>query len=131
MKRNIFVTALSVAFLLTAATTFAHHSQSAEFDRNKPVEFSGTVKEVEWTNPHGYVIVEVKEPEGKVSAYRVEIAAPNGLYRAGWRRDTVKPGTVVKFKGSRSRNAASMNVSGQLTMPDGKIAFQGQGPGGE
>ena len=113
---------------LASAATFAHHSQSSEFDRNSPIEFTGVVKAVEWINPHGYTQIEVQGPDGKVLVYKVEIQAPNQLYRAGWRRDSVKPGTVVKFKGSRSRNPQSMNVSGQMTLPDGKIAFQAPGP---
>ena len=130
MTRNLTAAFLiGVGLLLTGTTTLAHHSQSGEFDRNKPIEFTGTVKAVEWTNPHGYVQVEVKGTDGKVSIYRAEIQAPNGLYRAGWRRDSVKVGTVVTFKGSRSRSAASMNVSGQITLPDGKVAYQGAGPG--
>ena len=120
---------IGAGLLLAAAAALAHHSQSGEYDRNKPIEFTGTVKAIEWTNPHGYVQVEVKGADGKVSVYRAEIQAPNGLYRAGWRRDSVKPGTVVTFKGSRSRSAASMNVSGQITLPDGKVAYRGTGPG--
>ncbi|HYR84378.1 MAG TPA: DUF6152 family protein [Terriglobia bacterium] len=129
MRRN-FLTAFFVGavVLLSTAVVFAHHSQSGEFDQNKPIEFTGTVKAVEWTNPHGYVRVEVKEPNGKVTVYRAEIQAPNGLYRAGWTKDSVKPGTVVSFKGRRARNPESMNVSGRLAMPDGKALYQGQGP---
>ena len=130
MTQVLRITSLVFAGLfLTATVASAHHSQSAEFDRDQPVAFTGVVKEVEWTNPHGYVQVEAKEADGRVSVYRVEIQAPNGLYRAGWRRDSVKPGTVVTFQGSRSRIAASMNVSGELTLPDGIVAFQGPGPG--
>ena len=131
MTRNFSGAFLLVGGLLLATVTgFAHHSQSAEFDRNKPIEFTGTVKVIEWTNPHSYAQIEVKAPDGKVAVYRVECQAPNQLYRAGWRRDSLKPGTVVTFKGSRSRAANSMNVSGQMTMPDGKVAFQGPGPFG-
>jgi len=130
MTQVLRITLLVCAGLfLAAAVASAHHSQSAEFDRDQPVAFTGVVKEVEWTNPHGYVQVEAKDADGKVAIYRVEIQAPNGLYRAGWRRDSVKPGTVVTFQGSRSRIAASMNVSGELTLPDGIVAFQGPGPG--
>jgi uncharacterized protein DUF6152 len=110
--------------LLATGTALAHHSQSGEFDRNSPIEFTGVVKAIEWTNPHGYAQVEVKGPDGNMLIYRVELQAPNQLYRAGWRRDSVKPGTVVKFKGSRSWHPQSMNVSGQMTLPDGTIAFQ-------
>jgi hypothetical protein len=128
MTRNLLTVFLvSAGLLLASANVLAHHSQSGEFDNNKPLEFTGTVKAVEWTNPHGYVRVEVKEPSGKVSLYKVEIMAPNGLYRAGWRRDTLKPGTVVSFKGVHARNSESPNVSGRLFV-DGKPMFQGQGP---
>ena len=86
------------------------------------------MKAVEWTNPHAYIRVEAKDASGKVSVYRVEIMAPNGLYRNGWRRTTVKPGTAVSFKGVQARNPESLNVSGRLSV-DGKVVFQGQGPG--
>ena len=115
---------VAAGLLLGGVTALAHHSQSGEFDRNKQIEFSGTVKAIEWTNPHGYVQIDANG-----TIYRAEIQAPNGLYRAGWRKDSVKPGTIVTFKGSRSRDAASKNVSGQITLPDGKVAYQGAGPG--
>jgi Family of unknown function (DUF6152) len=129
MSRNLLIVfALAAALLLPAISLFAHHSQSGEFDNSKPLEFTGTVKAVEWTNPHAYIRVEVKDANGKVSAYRVEIMAPNGLYRNGWRRTTVKPGMAVAFKGIQARNPESINVSGRLFV-DGKVVFQGQGPG--
>ena len=128
MSRNVLAAFLvTAALLLPSANVLAHHSQSGEFDNSKPLEFTGTVKVVEWTNPHGYIRVEVKDASGKVSIYRVEIMAPNGLYRNGWRRDTVKPGMTVSFKGVKARNPESSNVSGRLSV-DGKPVFQGQGP---
>jgi hypothetical protein len=128
MTRNLLTVFLvSAGLLLASANVLAHHSQSGEFDNNKPLEFTGTVKAVDWTNPHGYVRVEVKDASGKVSLYKVEIMAPNGLYRAGWRRDSLKPGTVVSFKGVHARNPESPNVSGRLFV-NGKPMFQGQGP---
>ncbi len=129
MRRNL-QTAFFVAAALLLATTavFAHHSQSAEFDRDKPVEFTGVVKAVEWTSPHGFTQVETKTPDGKTVVYRVEFTAANQLFRAGWRKDSVKIGTVVKVKGSLSRTAGSMNVSGELTLPDGTVAYRGPGP---
>jgi hypothetical protein len=129
MTRKFFSAFLVIGcIVLTTAVVFAHHSQSGEFDRSKPIEFTGTVKEIEWTNPHGYAQVEVKAADGKVTVYRVEFQAPNQLFRAGWRKDSLKLGTVVSVKGVRSRSADSMNISGQITMPDGKVAYQGQGP---
>jgi ribonuclease HI len=129
MRRNLLTVFLVGAGLLLATTAvLAHHSQSAEFDRTKPVEFTGVVKAIEWTSPHGYTQVEAKGPDGKVVVYRVEFTAANQLFRAGWRRDSVKIGTVVKVKGTLSRSTASRNVSGELTLPDGKVAFRGPGP---
>jgi hypothetical protein len=129
MKRNLVsVLRVGAIVVLAASAVLAHHSQSAEFDRNKTIEFTGTVRAVEWTNPHGYVQVEAARTDGNVSVYRVEIGAPNGLYRDGWRRDSVIPGTEVTFTGSPSRNPESTNVSGRLMMPDGTVAFRGAGP---
>ena len=129
MKRNLLsVICAGAIVVLAASAALAHHSQSAEFDRNKTIEFTGTVKAVEWTNPHGYVQVEAVRTDGSVSVYRVEIRAPNGLYRDGWRRDSVTPGTAVTFMGNPSRSSESTNVSGPLIMPNGSVAFRGPGP---
>ena len=125
MTRNLLTLLCVVAGLLPASVpVFAHHSASAEFDNSQPLEFTGTVKAVEWVNPHGYVQVDVKNQTGKVVTYRVEIMAPNGLYRAGWTKNSVKPGQTVGFKGHRAKNPESMNVSGRLTL-DGKPLFTG------
>jgi hypothetical protein len=127
-KRMTFF-AVVAGSLLAAAPAAAHHSVSGEFDNSKPIEFAGgVVKAVEWTNPHIYTQVEVKGPDGKVTVYRVEGGAPNAIFRNGWRKESVKPGTIVSFKGIRAKNPASMNIYGPLTLPDGKVAWQGQPP---
>jgi hypothetical protein len=130
MRRNVLSVTLIVASLLIASVSaFAHHSVSAEFDAAKPLEFAnGVVKAVEWTNPHIYVQVEVKDTAGKVTVYRVEGGAPNALFRNGWRKDSLKPGQMVSFKGTRAKNPASTNVNGRLTLADGKVAWQGEAP---
>ena len=130
MRRKLFsISIVAASLLLATMTVVAHHSVSAEFDNNKPIEFTGgVVKVVEWTNPHIYTQVEVKEADGKVVMYRVEGGAPNAMFRNGWRKDSLKPGTVVSFKGIRAKNPASMNLNGRMTMPDGKVAWQGPPP---
>src|SRR6185295_19529021 len=96
MIRNRVVAFVTGAGLLVASMTLvAHHSVSAEFDTTKKVTFTGTVKKVDWMNPHIYVHVEVKEPDGKVIVYKVEGGAPNALYRQGTRPESLPPGTVV------------------------------------
>jgi hypothetical protein len=123
MRRNL-LSWLCAIVLLAPVALFAHHSASAEFDRDKPIEFTGIVKVIEWVNPHGYVQVEVNETDGSTKIYRVEIMAPNGLYRDGWTKTSVKPGQTVSFKGTRAKNPTSMNVSGRL-MLNGKPLYTG------
>jgi len=123
MTRNVWtLLCVGAGLVLASVPVFAHLSASAEFDNSQPLEFAGTVKAVEWVNPHGYVQVDVKDQTGKIVTYRVEIMAPNGLYRAGWTKNSVKPGQTVNFKGHCAKNPESQNVSGRLTL-DGKPRY--------
>lgn len=131
MSRNAYCALLAgICLLMGAATVAAHHSFDAEFDSNSPIEFTGTVKQIEWFNPHGFVQVDVTNEDGTVSTYRAIIGAPISLYRQGWRPDSVPPGTAVSFTGSRAKNPDSRNVNGTLTGPDGEALFRGDGPEG-
>jgi len=96
----------TLGFGLFAATAplVAHHAVSAEFDRNKPITFTGTVKKVDWMNPHIYTHIEAKDASGKTVVYEVEGGAPNSLCRNGWRPDTLKPGETVTVSGSRAKS---------------------------
>ena len=129
MSRTASLVSLASALLLMVmAPLSAHHSISAEFDQSKPIKFTGTVKRVEWMNPHIYTHVEVKEPDGKVVEYRVEGGPPNALYRQGWRKDTLKAGDVVTVSGIRAKRADSMNIGvATITMADGKRIFANGG----
>ena len=128
MTRTLITGLLALAIV---APVVAHHSISAEFDMNKPVTFTGTVTKIEWTNPHIYTHVEVKEPDGKVVEYRVEGGPPNALYRAGWRKDTLKVGDKVTVSGLRAKIATSTNIGvATVTTADGKRVFATGGGGG-
>jgi len=129
MKMNrIIVPLLGVGLLLTSMTFVAHHSISAEFDTTKRVTFTGTVKKIDWMNPHIYTHVEVKEPDGKTVVYKVEGGARNALYRSGIRPESLPPGTVVTCTNcSRSKSLTSMNVNGRLTLQDGRAALGAPG----
>jgi len=106
--------------LLTVAAVFAHHSFDAEFDRTKQVTLTGVVTKVEWTNPHVWFWVNVKdEATGKIVNWGAEMGSPNALQRSGWTASTMKEGMVVSFNGSRARdgsnkvNTASVSVDGK------------------
>ena len=128
MKRKLLTIAtLIVALVVAAVPVLAHHAISAEFDTNKPIKFEGKVKSVDWMNPHIYVNIEAKDESGKTVVYSVEGGAPNGLYRNGWRKDSLKPGEAVQVSGIRAKKAGSNRVgSATITMPDGRAFARGQ-----
>jgi len=120
------ISVLAFGAIVAVTPASAHHSVSAEFDTSKPIEFSGTVKKVEWTNPHIYTQVETKGADGKVIVYRVEGGAPNALFRSGWRKDTLKVGEQVSVKGIRAKREDSTNIgNATITTADGRRMFAG------
>jgi hypothetical protein len=129
MARKIQVLfAAVVAIALGATMARAHHSVAAEFDVNKPVTFKGTIKKVDWTNPHIYTSVETKTPDGKTIVYRVEGGPPNALFRQGWRKESLKVGEEVTVSGIRAKRDDSMNVGqATITTADGRRMFAGSG----
>ena len=129
MKKNRVVALLMGAgLLLSSMALMAHHSVSAEFDTSKKVTFTGTVKKINFMNPHIYTYVEVKEPDGKVNVYLVEGGAANQLFRQGIRPDQLPIGTIVTCTNcSRSKSPGSMNVNGRLTLQDGRPALGAPG----
>ena len=118
---NIALAAIAQAAALPAP---AHHSVSGEFDTTRPVTFTGTVQKVDWTNPHVYTHVAVKQPDGTTVVYHIEGGAPNALFRQGWRKDSLHVGDEVTVKGIRAKSATSMNVGqATITTADGRRMF--------
>lgn len=110
----------AVALVVSAGPVLAHHSFAAEFDSAKTVKFDGVVTKVEWTNPHVYFYVDVKDPQtGKVANWGCEMGSPNGLTRSGWTRNTLKIGMVVNVEGSQAKDGSSIANARNVTV-DGK-----------
>jgi hypothetical protein len=121
----LFIAAIAV---ILGVAVQAHHSISAEFDQNKPITFKGTIKKVDWTNPHIYTSVETKSADGKTVVYRVEGGPPNSLFRQGWRKDSLKIGEEVTVSGIKAKRDDSMNVGqATITTADGRKMFAGTG----
>ena len=103
--------------LLAGGKAFAHHSVAAEFDANKPIKLTGTVTKVEWTNPHVWFYINVKDDKsGEVANWGAEMGPPHGLQRRGWRRDSLKVGDVVTVKGSLAKNGTKRMNASTVTM---------------
>lgn len=126
MKRQLLpILTLLSGLLMAAAPAVAHHSFAAEYDRAKPISFKGKVTKIEWMNPHIYFYVDVTDANGKVTNYACEGGAPNGLYRSGWRKDSLKAGDMVTVDGWRAKDGSNTVNAGSVILPDGKKVFAG------
>lgn len=101
----------------------AHHSFSAEFSRDLPVEVSGMVTKVEWTNPHARFYVEATNDDGEKIEWDFELTSPNVLMRRGWRHDSLAVGDEVTVEGFRARNAPHVANAGDVKLADGTVLF--------
>ena len=107
----------TLGLLVAALPAPAHHSFQAEYDANKPVTLKGTVTKVEWTNPHVWFYVNVKDPNtGEITNWGAEMGPPHGLQRRGWRHDTLKIGEEVTVAGSLAKNGARRVNASKVTM---------------
>jgi hypothetical protein len=110
------LTLLALALPLAAAPALAHHSFAAEFDAKQPITLTGTVTKVEWTNPHVWFYLDVKDPGGKVTNWGMEMGGPNGLLRAGWTRNSMKAGDVVTVDGFKARSGNPIGNATSVAM---------------
>jgi hypothetical protein len=111
--------------LLSAASMFAHHSFSAEFDASKPVTLKGTVIKVDWLNPHIWIYLDVKDESGKLAHWQCEGGAPNSLTRNGWTKNELKEGDAVTIEGTLAKDASNTCNASRVALPDGRRVFAG------
>jgi hypothetical protein len=129
MKRVIVSVVLMTAALVDDRSITAHHSFAAQYDRNKPITLAGPVMRIEWMNPHIYFYMNVKDAAGKTTQWAIEGGAPNTLYRAGGRKDSVKIGEVVTVQGYLARDGSQLVNMASAVLADGRNVFFGQPEG--
>ena len=103
----------------------AHHAFAAEFDANKPVEFTGVVTRMEWVNPHVWITLDVKKPDGSIEQWKFEAGTPNVLFRRGFTKASLMPGTQVKVDGYQAKDGTRRANGRDLTFADGRKLFLG------
>jgi hypothetical protein len=125
MRTRLAIVAAGVGLLLAAMPVRAHHSFAAEFDSTKPISLRGTVTRVEWINPHTWIHIDVKGPDGKVSEWMIEGGTPNTLFRRGINKDSLQQGTEIVVDGYQAKNGSNRANGRDVTLADGKKLFMG------
>jgi hypothetical protein len=115
MRASLSVS-VGIAWLLIAASARSHHSFAAEFDVNRPVEFTGTVTRVEWTNPHAWLFLDTEDDQGNVQSWSVELLGINALMRRGLNRNSIKPGDAIIVEGFGARDGSNTANASAVTM---------------
>src|SRR6476620_7576365 len=125
MRTKLSVLIASAALLAAAVPVLAHHSFAAEFDAKKPVKLQGTVTKMEWINPHAWIHIDVKKPDGTVEKWMIEGGTPNTLFRRGFTKTSLPYGTVIVVDGYQAKDGALRANGRDLTFPDGRKLFMG------
>jgi hypothetical protein len=129
MKVRRSVLAGMAVLALSTGTALAHHSFAAQYDANKPVTLKGTVSKIEWTNPHARFYVDVRDENGTVTNWNLELASPNVLVRNGWTRKSLNVGDEIVVEGSLAKDGSKMANARVVRLADGRRVFAGSSGG--
>lgn len=124
-KLTMIIAGAGVLLVLAAVSAWAHHAFAAEFDATKPVKFRAVVTRMEWTNPHVWIHVDVKQPDGTVEKWSIEAGTPNVLFRRGFTKQALLPGTEIVVDGYRAKDGSRRANGRDITLPDGRTLFLG------
>jgi len=126
MRRQLIGAAAALAIVAGAEPALAHHAFAAEFDAKQPVKFEkAVVTKMEWTNPHTWIHVDVTMPDGRKEAWAIEAGTPNVLFRRGFTKDALLPGTAIVIDGYRAKDGSHRANGRNLTLPNGQTLFLG------
>jgi len=125
MRTKLAVALVLTGLLLAAVPAWAHHAFGAEFDIDKPIKLTGTLTKVEWINPHAWLHIDVKNPDGTVTDWMVEGGSPNTLLRHGFTRNTLEVGTVIIVSGFQAKDGTNKANGKDITFQDGKKLMMG------
>ena len=130
MRRTLLALWLGAGLLGATVPVVAHHAFAAEFDRDKPVSLEGTVTKMDWINPHAWLHIDVKEADGSMTRWMIELGPPNSLLKRGWTKQSVPVGSEVTVVGYQSKDGAKRANGRDIMLPGGKQLFAGsQGTG--
>lgn len=125
MISRMFVLSAGLVAAAAAGPALAHHSFSAEFDSDSPIELTGTVTKVEWMNPHTFFYIDVENDDGSYDNWAIELGSPNGLMRRGWTRNSLELGDTVSVEGSQARDGSLKGNARRVELASGKRLFAG------
>jgi len=125
MRTKLAVLLAGASLFLAVAPLSAHHSFAAEFDIKRPIKLRGTVTKMEWINPHSWIHIDVKDPDGKIVSWMIEGGSPNALLRLGFTKAALPVGSEVVVEGFQAKDGSNRGVGQSVSFADGRKLFLG------
>ena len=125
MRDNTIIAAAALLLALVAVPVLGHHAFAAEFDAESPVELTGKVTKMEWINPHAWIHLDVVQEDGSVESWMVESGSPPSLFRRGFTKNSLPPGTEITVEGFHAKDRTNKMNGRSVTYPDGERLFVG------